>query len=252
MPKPICFIFGAGEHFGPPPVPAPGDLVVAADGGFAYLEQYGLAPDLVVGDFDSLPKKPPSGVQTVVLPKEKDDTDMAAALREGWRWGYRVFHIYGGTGGRLDHTLANIQCVADLAQRGGTGFLFDRDTVITAIHNGEAAIQNGGAAVQENNTAVQRNNASVQIENMLNAVIRNNNGRITFPAAARGIVSVFAHTDICAGVFERGLKYPLADATLYNTRPLGVSNEFTGTASEISVREGTLIVFYPRGIHTSD
>ncbi len=231
MPKPICFIFGAGEHFGPPPVPAPGDLVVAADGGFAYLEQYGLAPDLVVGDFDSLPKKPPSGVQTVVLPKEKDDTDMAAALREGWRWGYRVFHIYGGTGGRLDHTLANIQCVADLAQRGGTGFLFDRDTVITAIYNNGAAIHNNDAVIHTGDTAIYHNN-----------------GKITFPAAARGIVSVFAHTDVCAGVFERGLKYPLADATLYNTRPLGVSNEFCGVPAEISVREGTLLVIFPKDI----
>lgn len=208
---PICYIFGAGEHYGPPPTPVFGDLVIAADGGFAYLEQHGLVPDLVVGDFDSLPKIPQSGVNTIVLPKEKDDTDMVAALREGQNRGYRVFHIYGGTGGRLDHTLANIQCIADLAQKGCKGCLFDRDTVITAIHN----------------------------------------DKLIFSATARGTVSAFAHTEVCTGVYERGLKYPLTDATLRNTYPLGVSNEFTGVNSEISVREGTLIVIYPKDIKMS-
>ena len=205
---PICYIFGAGEHYGPPPVPTSGDLVIAADGGLIYLEHHDLAPDLVVGDFDSLPKKPTSDVKTVVLPKEKDDTDMVAALREGKNRGYRIFHIYGGTGGRLDHTLANIQCIADLAQKGFQGYLFDRETVITAIHN----------------------------------------DKITFPSSAQGTVSAFAHTEICTGVYERGLKYPLTDATLSNTYPLGVSNEFTGVPSGISVREGTLLIIYPEGI----
>ncbi len=215
---PVCYIFGAGEHYDPPPVPASGDLVIAADGGLTYLEQHGLAPDLVVGDFDSLKKIPQSGVKTIVLPKEKDDTDMVAALREGQNRGFRVFHIYGGTGGRLDHTLANIQCIADLAQKGFKGYLFDRDTVITAIHNSDTAIHN-------------------------------DNDKITFPASAHGTVSVFAHTEICTGVYERGLKYPLTDATLKNTYPLGVSNEFTGVPSEISVREGTLIVIFPKDMN---
>ncbi|HOP12227.1 MAG TPA: thiamine diphosphokinase [Oscillospiraceae bacterium] len=211
MQNPICYIFGAGEHYGPPPVPVSGDLVIAADGGLTYLEQHGLTPHLLVGDFDSLTKKPSSELKTVVLPKVKDDTDMVAALREGKNRGYRVFHIYGGTGGRLDHTLANIQCIADLAQNGCKGCLFDRDTVITAIHN----------------------------------------DKINFPASAHGVVSAFAHTETCTDVYERGLKYPLTDASLYNTYPLGVSNEFTGVNSEISVREGTLIVIYPKDIKIS-
>lgn len=228
---PICYIFGAGEHYGPPPVPVSGDLVIAADGGLTYLEQHGLAPDLVVGDFDSytLPETPFPDLKTVVLPKVKDDTDMVAAIREGNNRGYRIFHIYGGTGGRLDHTLANIQCIADLAQKGFKGYLFDRDTVITAIHHSGAAVGNNDTVVDADETA-----------------IHHDNGRITFPASAHGTVSAFAHTEICTGVYERGLKYPLTDATLKNTYPLGVSNEFTGVNSEISVREGTLIVIYPK------
>ena len=204
MNKNICFIFGAGEHYGTPPAPGAGDLVIAADGGYAYLAAYNIPVHLVIGDFDSL-ETVPFNIDIIRLSPVKDDTDMVAALREGWERGYRVFHIYGGTGGRLDHTLANIQCLADLAKRGGRGFLFDRKTVITAIHNDS----------------------------------------IFFPARAEGIVSLFAHSDIALGVSEEGFKYSLYNATLRNTYPLGVSNEFAGVPGSIAVREGTLIVIYP-------
>lgn len=207
MRKAICYLVGAGARYGPLPVPdAASDFVIAVDGGFAYAQQYGMQPDLVIGDFDSLSAPPLDGPDTIVLPKEKDDTDMAAAIGEGWKRGYRRFHIYGGLGNRLDHTLANLQCLADLAVRGGRGYLFERDTVVTAIHD----------------------------------------GAIAFPTDAQGVVSVFSHSDIATGVCEKGLKYPLAGATLYNTRPLGISNEFVGTPSSVSVQSGTLILLYPR------
>lgn len=203
-----CYIIAAGEHYELPKAPEPEDFVIAADGGFAYAKQHGIIPNLVVGDFDSLPEPPPGSTNTVVLPQEKDDTDMVAALREGWKRGFRTFRIFGGTGGRLDHTLANIQCVADLAHRGGRGYLFDRDTVITAIKD----------------------------------------SGISFPASAKGTLSVFCHSDSATGVFECGLKYSLDDATLHNTYPVGISNEFTGAPSSISVRTGTLIIIYPKNI----
>lgn len=200
----ICYIFGAGEHFGPPPLPNPGDFVIAADGGYEYLALNGVRADLAVGDFDSL-GAPPRGANTIALPREKDDTDMAAALRAGLERGWREFRIYGGTGGRFDHTLANVQCLAELASQGARGFLFGRDTAVTVIRDGS----------------------------------------VSFPAGCAGTVSVFAHSDVAEGVFEDGLKYPLRDATLYNTRPLGVSNEFTGAPAFISVRTGTLIIITP-------
>ena len=212
MDKKICFVFGAGEYYGAsPPEPGAGDLVIAADGGYAYLAAHNTPVNLVIGDFDSLASADifeNIEIEIIRLSTMKDDTDMAAALREGWERGCRVFHIYGGTGGRLDHTLANIQCLADLAKRGGRGFLFDKETVITVIHN----------------------------------------DTLLFPAGAQGTVSLFAHSDIALGVTIKGFKYSLNNATLQNTYPLGVSNEFTGEPGSIAVREGTLIAVYPKNL----
>ena len=41
-----------------------------------------------------------------------------------------------------------------------------------------------------------------------------------------------------------GLYYPLEDAVLTSGFPLGVSNQFTGGAASVSVREGTLLVMW--------
>ena len=108
-------VVGAGEWFGAPRLEAE-DFLVAADGGYPHLLAAGLTPHLVIGDFDSAP--PPAGLKTLRLPVVTDDTDMLAALRLGLRAGYTRFALYGGTGGRIDHTLANIQCLHVLAQRG--------------------------------------------------------------------------------------------------------------------------------------
>ena len=201
----ICYIIGAGENYGLDFKPSSNDHVIAADAGLRYLEQCGITADLVIGDFDSL-NKIPSHPNTKTLSPKKDDTDMLAAVREGIKVGYSVFHIYCGTGGRVDHTIANLQVLAYLAQNGMQGFLFGKDCVITAITNQKMA----------------------------------------FEQIPSGYISVFSSTEKSEGVNLHGLKYELKDAVLTNTFPLGVSNEFIGKESSISVRSGTLLIVFPK------
>ena len=200
----ICYIVGAGENYGIDFSPCADDFVIAADAGFQVLEQNGIDMDLVIGDFDSLPFVP-KHPEVITLKKEKDDTDMRAAVLEGLKAGYGTFHIYGGTGGRIEHTIANMQLLAELSSGGKRGFLFGRDYIITALTN----------------------------------------GTLMLPDHISGYVSVFAHSDRAEGVWLKGLKYELQNAVLTNSYPLGVSNELIGKESSITVKNGTLLIIFP-------
>lgn len=204
MKAPTCYIVAAGEHYAAPARPDSDDMVIAADGGYDYLLHCGIRPDLLMGDLDSIDSMP-TDVPVIRLPKVKDDTDTEAAIEHGRRRGFRRFVIYGGTGGRIDHTIANMQCIAEIAMSGGRGFLIGKDSVITAICN----------------------------------------DTVRFSPKSSGFISVFAHGGQAAGVTEKGLKYHLTDAVLHSTVPLGVSNEFTGVESLVSVENGILIITYP-------
>lgn len=199
-----CYIFGAGEL---PDRLSPQigkeDFVIAADAGYEYLKRRNICANLVVGDFDSLGRCPehPNVVEHSSI---KDDTDTALAVEEGKKRGYTRFAIYGSLGGRLGHTVANLQTAARLAAEKCEVFLVGSDTVVTALHNGSVSLD----------------------------------------TSKRGYISVFSALDRAEGVFLKGLKYPLSDAVLTSTVPLGVSNEFLGVEAEISVACGTLIVMW--------
>ncbi len=197
----ICYIFGAGNCEGA--VITDDSLVISADGGYEYLKKANIEPDIVMGDFDSLGYIP-EGDSVTVFPAVKDKTDMAIAVEKGLSEGADTFVIYGGMGGRFDHTLANIQLLTFIAQKGKKAFLLGEGTVITAVCNGE----------------------------------------ICFDKKNDGYISVFSHSEKSSGVYISGLKYELDNAEINNTVALGVSNEFTGKNAKIRVENGTLIIVW--------
>lgn len=199
-----CYIFGAGEFFGLAELPEKNALILAADGGLRYAEECGLRADAVIGDFDSLGYIP-EGENVTVLPVEKDTTDFYEAVRIGEEQGCTEFRLYGGTGGRADHTVANLSLLGSMAKRGLRGILYGNGYAFTAAFPGRAAALNGKKDAQ---------------------------------------VSVFSLTDRAEGVTLRGLYYPLENGTLTNTFPLGVSNRQIAETAEISVKSGILLVYY--------
>jgi thiamine pyrophosphokinase len=92
--------------------------VVAADGGLRYLLALDRRPDILVGDLDSLPEGvedtlPESGIEVIRHPAAKDETDLELALLlTRRRFPDSTIVIFGGFGGRLDQTLANILLLA--------------------------------------------------------------------------------------------------------------------------------------------
>ncbi len=102
----------------------PGDYVIACDSGLYNANALGVTPDLIVGDFDSHPT-PDLPIETIKLPREKDDTDTVYAVREAEKRGFCRFLLLGVTGGRLDHTLGNVSILLYLDSHGCYGMIVD-------------------------------------------------------------------------------------------------------------------------------
>ena len=146
----------------------------------------------------------PAGDNIIRHPVEKDDTDTLLAIKTGLARGYQTFLLYGCLGGRLDHTYANLQALLYLARRGAAGFLLGRGMAATVIRSGE----------------------------------------LRFAPGHKGTISVFCPDGEARGVDLTGLHYPLQNAVLTGDFPLGVSNQFTGGAASVAVREGSLLVMW--------
>lgn len=102
----------------------PDDFYICCDSGLRHREGLRVVPDLVVGDFDSW-EDPHLAAETIVLPREKDDTDTVFAAKEALSRGFEDFLLLGAAGGRLDHTLGNLSILLMLDSLGKTAMLVD-------------------------------------------------------------------------------------------------------------------------------
>lgn len=196
----ICYIVGAGD-FNKGFTPTEGDLVIAADGGYDTLCKKGIRCELLIGDLDSI-EGVPGGIETIRHPVKKDETDMHLAYLEGVRRGYTEFMIYGGTGGRDDHTFANYCLLLYIKERGHNATLIGTRTITRVIKNEE----------------------------------------ITLLGEAKKHLSIFAFGGDAEGVSIKGAEYEADNVTLTKSFPLGASNIFKREAVKISVRDGALLV----------
>ncbi len=198
-----CFVVGAGDLSSRGLKPGPGDMLIAADGGYAGLQRLGLHPDLVIGDMDSFKGKV-LGVPLLRFPVRKDDTDLSLAVKAGKGLGYRRFLIYGASGGaREDHFLAALQLIAGQSGTGLRMRLTAQDYDVYALHNAGLII----------------------------------------PTTAGQTVSVFSHSTCSLGVTLKGLAYEAENLRLRSEFPLGVSNRARGSRVHVGVRQGTLLVW---------
>lgn len=179
------------------------DLIIAADGGYDTLKKSGLSADVLLGDFDSIDELP-RHEKIIKYPSEKDDTDTFLAYNYGKEMGYETFVIFGGIGGRIDHSIANIKTLFAIANNGGRGFLVGNDAILTVITN----------------------------------------SGISFSADHTGYVSLFSIGNSANKVTIRGLKYNMENSTIESSSTLGTSNEFVGERAYITVEDGSLMVIW--------
>ncbi len=100
------------------------DFFIFCDCGLRHSVPLGAKPDLIVGDFDSS-ENPNLDVETIVLPREKDDTDTVFAVKEAVKRGFNDFLLLGVIGQRLDHTLGNVSILKMLFDKGHKALMVD-------------------------------------------------------------------------------------------------------------------------------
>ncbi len=201
----ICAVVGASpecnlEHFASHSF----DYCIAVDGGYEHILSCGREADIVMGDFDSLGYVP-RHARMVQFPVEKDFSDMERALQRALQRKPDEIWVYGALGGRLDHSLCNIQVAAGLAEQGAYVRLIGMQECMRFIAGPDV---------------------------------------MYLPQRESGLVTVLALSDRATGVLETGLKYEVMDKTVSNRKAWGLSNEFIGEEACIALSDGCLGIVY--------
>jgi thiamine pyrophosphokinase len=195
-----------GGDFGPVPELRSDDFVIACDRGYCHCERLGIRPDLVISDFDSYRGPIAPELPLNTYASEKDDTDTMLAIRYAAEHGFREVLLCCALGGRLDHLIANLQSLVFAQKHGLSARLFDEDTEVCTLQGSSMRL----------------------------------------PRRPGWSLSVFAADGPCGGVSISGAKYPLRDAELLPSFPLGVSNAWAADEALVSVREGILLIVLSR------
>jgi len=185
-------------------------FIIGVDKGLEALKEIEAFPNLIIGDFDSA--KPSvvdyfsdKSIATIKLNPIKDDTDMEFAIRESIRRFPGVdIYIYGATGTRLDHMLANMELLY-------IGYEKEPFTKITIL--------------DKNNKAKLLRPAEY--------ILKKKEQYGSF-------VSLLCYTDEVKGLTLTGMKYNLEKRNIKKGTSLCISNEIIDETATICFEEGLM------------
>ncbi|WP_409275618.1 thiamine diphosphokinase [Neobacillus sp. SCS-31] len=183
---------------------------IGVDGGTAVLLENSIMPDAAFGDFDSVTKEELAEFEAAIpdLKKykpEKDETDMELAL--SWAIGQKpdIIRIFGATGGRIDHFLANIQLLEKYALEKQPCEIILIDCL---------------------------NSVSMKVPGLYQIEKESGKKYISFLPGSQNVEGLTLH----------GFKYPLENRYVPKGSTLCVSNELIEETGTFSFSEGILIV----------
>lgn len=186
------------------------DTIVSVDGGMRHILTFGLCPDIIIGDMDSinpgaLISAENEGVEILRFPPTKDETDLELAINLLKQRGFDQCLVVGALGGRIDQTLANLWLLAEL-HRPDFKISFDdgceRVTLIT--------------------------------------------DSLSISGQRGDIVSLIPFGAVVTGITTQGLEYPLCEETLFPAKTRGLSNVLIGEKAEIHIKSGRLLCIQRR------
>lgn len=115
-------------------------FIICADSGYDRAKSESIVPDMIVGDFDSSETVLPEDIPVVTVPSHKDETDFELACSIAMENGAKEVLIPGGFGGRIDHTIGNIQNAAGFFEKGVTITMRDERNSLRVMKEGTLVI----------------------------------------------------------------------------------------------------------------
>lgn len=189
-------------------------MIIAADRGLVFLERNGIVPDVVVGDFDSVPDgyeeqylRSHPHVEMHRYQWEKDYTDTEIAARRAMDHGCKIIDFIGTTGTRFDHMLGSVQLLAMLIERGVVGRIIDPYNRIT---------------------------------------MHEQSFRIWKKSQWGNYVSLFSWGGDVRGVTLTGFHFPMENGHITSAQTLTVSNQIEEDCAEVRFDRGMLLLVESR------
>lgn len=183
------------------------DYIICADGGAKHLYNLKLIPDYILGDLDSLEahivdyyKK--NGVNFKKFPQRKNETDTQLCVHLAKHLMVSEIHLIGALGGRIDHTVANINLMYYIKELGMSPLIKGKDEEIYIIEN----------------------------------------EKIRLNAKKGNTISILPIKGDVSGVTLENLEYPLENADIKFGNPIGLSNVMENDYFSVKVDKGSLII----------
>lgn len=192
----------------------------AVDGGVRYCRKLDITPKVLIGDGDSSSSgdwiwAQRGGTKAYKYPKDKDYTDLQLTLMQiGESYKSASVFVTAGLGGRLDHTMSNVFSLLWAEKWGvnAVGFIDDEESLLLLRCGEELKI-----FFKERPLAISLLSLSPQSQ----------------------------------GVYLRGVKWELEDATLKLEEPFAISNElkYEEKVVHLRVESGCVGIYicHPRG-----
>ena len=185
------------------------DYIIAANGGSKHAKNFGLIPDLIIGDLDSISKKDyvyfqKKGSDFRKFDPIKDKTDVQIAIEYVIEFGFKEILLLCVFGDRIDHIIANIFLLIKVVEAGIRVKIVDE-------YNEIFLIQNFG----------------------------------TIKGKIGDTVSLIPLTETVSGIELTGLKFHPKDGRLMMIDTLGISNILIKKVATIRIDNGKLLVIKP-------
>ena len=183
------------------------DYIICSDGGANHAYKMDIIPDYIIGDLDSIEDNilkyyKSKHVQFEKFPAKKDETDTELSILLADKLNSKEIDLIGALGGRIDHTIANINLLYYIKNKGiAPRIISEREEIYIAIDE--------------------------------DIIIHGNIG---------DTISIIPIKGDAKGITLENLEYTLDNYDMEFSRPLGVSNIMKKNSCNIKINEGSILI----------